>query len=55
MIHTHLAENVYFSVVKKKTLFELWEKLKALYEKKSSSLKLIMIQQLLNMRMKETE
>ena len=51
----HLAENVYFSIAKEKTAFELWEKLQSLYEKKSSSSKLILIRQLFNMRMKETE
>ena len=46
----HLAENVYFSMA-----FALWEKVQAVYEKKSSSSKLIFIQQLFNMKMKETE
>ena len=51
----HLAENVYFSIAKEKTTFELVEKLQSLYEKRSSSSKLILIRQLFNMRMKETE
>ena len=51
----HLAENVYFSIAKEKSTFELWEKLQSLYEKKSSSSKLILIRQIFNMQMKETE
>ena len=33
-IRMHLVENVYFSIAKEKTAFELWEQLKSLYEKK---------------------
>ena len=44
----HLAEIVYFSMVKEETVFDLWEKLKAIC-KKSSSSKLILIWQLFNM------
>ena len=51
----HVAENVYFSMAKEKTSFELQEKLKDLYEKKSSTLKLILIRQLFHIQMKETE
>ena len=42
-IRMHLAENVYFSMAKETTTFSLWEKLHALYAKKSSSSKLILI------------
>ena len=55
IIRMHLAENVYFSMAKETTLFELWEKLQAVYEKQSSSSKLILIQKLFNMKMKETD
>ena len=53
-IRMHLAENVYFSMAKE-TTFSLWEKLHAIYEKKSSSSKLILIQQLFNMKMREMD
>ena len=43
MIRMHQTENVYFSMAKEKTTFELWEKLQALYEKKSNSSKIILI------------
>ena len=36
-IWMHLAENVYFSMAKETTTFSLWEKLQAVYKKKSSS------------------
>ena len=54
-IRMHLAENVYFSMAKETTTFSLWEKLQAMYEKKSSSSKLILIKQLFNMKMRETD
>ena len=49
----HLAENDYFSMAKEITL-SLWEKLQAVYEKKSSS-KLILIRHLFNMKMREKD
>ena len=55
MVSMHLVENVYFSMVKEKTAYELWKNLKALSEKNTSFLKLILIRQLFNMQMKETE
>ena len=54
-IRMHLAENVYFSMAKETTTHSLWEKLQAVYEKKSSSSKLILIKQLFNMKMKEID
>mgnify|MGYP002775050445 CR=1 FL=1 len=42
-ISIHLTNNVYFSMAKEKTTYDLWEKLKAMYEKKSSSSKLILL------------
>ena len=54
-IRIHLAENVYFSMVKETVTFALWEKLQTVYEKKSSSAKFILIRQVFNMKMKETE
>ena len=54
-IRMHLAENIYFGMAKEKTTFELWEKLQALPEKMSRSSKLILIRQLFNMQMKETD
>ena len=54
-IRMHLAENVYFSMAKETTGFSLWEKLRAVYEKKSSSSKLILIRQLYNMKIRETD
>ena len=45
-IRMHLAKKFYFSIAKEKTVFELCEKLQSLYEKKSSSSKLILIRQL---------
>ena len=51
----HLAENVYFSMAKETTTFKLWEKLQAVYEKQSSSSKLILIRKLFNMKMRETD
>ena len=51
----HLAKNVCLCMAKEKTVYELKEMLKELYEKKSSSSKLILIRQLFNMWMKETE
>ena len=52
MIRINLAENVYFNMAKKKNAYELSEKLHALYGKKSSPSKLILIQHLFNTRMK---
>ena len=54
-IRMHLVENVYFSMAKETTTFSLWEKLQAVYEKQSSSSKLILIRQLFNMKMRETD
>ena len=54
-IRMHLPENFYFSMARETTTFSLWEKLQAIYEKKSSSSKLILIKQLFNMKMKETD
>ena len=51
----HLAKNVYFNMAKEMTTFSLWEKLQVVYKKKSSSSKLILIKQLFNMKMKETD
>ena len=45
----------YFSMAKETTTFKLWEKLQAIYEKQSSSSKLILIRNLLNMKMTETD
>ena len=53
-IRMHLAENIYFNMAKQTTTFSLWEKLQAVYEKKSSSSKLILIKQHFNMKMRET-
>ena len=53
-IRMHLAENVYFNIAKEKIAFALWEKLSSMYEKKSSSSKLILIRQLFNMKIRET-
>ena len=50
----HLAENFYFTMAKKTTMFKLWEKLQAVYEKQSSSSNLILIRKLFNMKMRET-
>ena len=50
----HMAENVYFNMAKETIAFTLWEKLQAVYEKQSSS-KLILIRQLFNMKMRETD
>ena len=54
-IRIHLAENIYFSMAKETTTFKLWEKLQAVYEKQSSSSKLILIRKLFNMKMRETD
>ena len=54
-IHMHLAENVYFSMAKEMMTFTLWEKLQDIYEKQSSSSKLILIWKLFNMKMWETD
>ena len=54
-IRMHLVENAYYNMAKEKTTFTLWEKLQAVYEKQSSSSKLILIHQLFNMKMKETD
>ena len=54
-IRMHLAENIYFSMAKETTTFKLWEKLQAVYEKQSSSSKLILIRTLSNMKMRETD
>ena len=51
----HLVENVYFSMAKETTSFFLWEKLQVISEKKSCSSKLILIRQLFNMKMRETD
>ena len=53
-IRMHLAENIYFSMAKETTTFKLWEMLQAVYEKQSSSSKLILIRKLFNMKMRET-
>mgnify|MGYP002776076802 CR=1 FL=1 len=55
-IRIHMAKNVYFSMVLKETItFSLWEKLQAISEKKPSSSKLILIRELFNMKMRETD
>ena len=54
-IRMQLAKNVYFSMAKETMTFSLWEKLQAMYEKKSSSSKLILIRQLFNMKVRETD
>ena len=54
-VQMHLAENAYFTMAKELTIFALWEKLQMIYEKKSSSSRVILIRQLLNMKMKSTE
>ena len=51
----HLAKNVYFNMANETTTFSLWEKLQAVYEKKSSSSMFILIRQLFNMKMREME
>ena len=53
-IRMNLAENVYFSIGKKTTTFTLWGKLQAIYEKQSSSSKLILTRKLFHMKMRET-
>ena len=50
-----MAKNIFFSMAKETTTFSLWEKLQALYEKKSSSSKFILIRQLFNMKMRELD
>ena len=52
-IRTHLVENVYFSMAKELTVFDLWEKLQSLHEKKLSFSKLIFIRQLFNVKKRE--
>ena len=54
-IPMHLAENFCFNMAKEMSGFSLWEKLHAIYEKKSSSSKLTLIGQLFKMKMKEFE
>ena len=54
-IQMHLTENVYFSMAKETSAYTLWEKLQAMYEKKLSSSKLILIRQLFNMNMMESK
>ena len=54
-IRMHLAENVYVSMAKEMTTFLLWEKLQAMYKKKSSSSKLILIRQLFDIKMRELD
>ena len=54
-IRMHLAENIYFSMAKETTTFKLWEMLQAVYEKQSSSSKLILIRKLFNMKIRETD
>ena len=51
----HLTENIYFNMAKEMIAFALWEKLQSMYEKKLRSSKLILIRQLFNMKMRETE
>ena len=52
-IRMHLAENFYFSMAKEMTSLKLWERLQAVYEKHTSSSKLILIRKLFNMKMRE--
>ena len=54
-IRMHVAENFYFNMAKETTTFSLWEKVQVVYEKKSSSSKLILIRQLFNMKVRETD
>ena len=54
-IWMHLTENVYFRMAKETTTFSLWEKLHVVYEKNSFSSKLILIRQLFNMKMRESD
>ena len=42
-IRMHLVEKVYFNMAKDTTTFSMWEKVQAVYEKKSSSFKLKLI------------
>ena len=42
-IQMHLAEKVYFSIANETSAYAMWEKLQAVYEKESSSSKLINI------------
>ena len=42
-------------MAKETTTFKLWEKLQAVYEKESSSSKLILIRKLFNMKIRETD
>ena len=54
-IRMHVAENFYFNMAKETTTFKLWVKLQAIYEKQSSSSKLILVRKLFNMKMRETD
>ena len=54
-LRMHLDENAYFNMAKDTSAYVLWEKLQEIYEKKSSLSKVILIEQLFNMKMKETE
>ena len=51
-IGLNLTKNVYFSMSKEKPTFTLWKKLHVVYEKKSTSSKLILIRQLLNIKIR---
>ena len=54
-IRMHLAENFYFSMAKEMTSLKLWERLQAVYEKHTSSSKLILIRKLFDMNTRETD
>jgi len=48
-----LAKNFYFHVVREKTVEYLWHKLHDLYEKNTTSNKVLLIKKLYNLKMKE--
>ena len=49
------TENVYFNMAKETMASALWENIQSVYEKQSSSSKLMLIRQLFNMKMRERE
>ena len=48
-----LSESVYFNVKKAKSIFELWQKLCDLYEKKSAASQVYWLKQLVDLKMNE--
>ncbi|MCO5548954.1 hypothetical protein L7F22_002418 [Adiantum nelumboides] len=53
-IRLHLAESVYFSVLKCESAYALWQKLCNTYAKDTASNKVFMMRKLFNLRMKES-